>query len=87
MRVLSQLVGCQGERDRRKREETGVPNVWTCPVIRINIPQETVTEIETEPASQSPQSTGWSTRGGGGKATYMAKQVGLTRLQPKGLAD
>jgi hypothetical protein len=57
------------------------------PVIRINTPQETVTEIEMELTSQSPQSTGWSARGGGGKATYMEKRVGLTRLRPKGSAD
>jgi hypothetical protein len=35
-----------------------VPNLWTDPVITINTPLETVTGIETELVSESPQSTG-----------------------------
>jgi hypothetical protein len=35
-----------------------VPNLWTDPVITINTPLETVIGIETEPVSESPQSTG-----------------------------
>ena len=55
MRVLSRLGGVQGGKERGG---TAVPNLWTDPVITINSPLETVTGIDTEPVSESPQSTG-----------------------------
>jgi hypothetical protein len=48
---------------RQGKSGTGVPNAWANPVVRLNIPQETVTGIETWPVSESPQSTGRGIRG------------------------